>query len=98
MYRAQADNVRLLITVKAAPAISTKYHEVNCIAGVRLETPAPQFCRLFPIPFRDLPRGQQFRKYDVVELEADRHSDKRPETLRPNVDSLVVVDHVGTTD
>jgi len=42
-----------------------------------------------PHPFRDIPFAQRFKKYQHLSLEAERHSgDKRPETFRPNVDTL----------
>ncbi len=51
--------------------------------------------RLFPVPFRDSPFAQRFKKYQHISLEAERHSgDKRPETFRPNVDTLELGDVV----
>jgi len=42
-----------------------------------------------PHPFRDIPFAQRFKKYQHISLEAERHSgDQRPETFRPNVDTL----------
>jgi len=85
----------LLVTVKAYPAISQKYGEVVCVAGIRTDTPAPAWVRLFPVPFRDIPFAQRFKKYQHISLEAERHSgDKRPETFRPNVDTLELGDVV----
>jgi hypothetical protein len=58
-----------------------KYGESVCVAGVRLDTETPQWVRLFPVAFRDLPGHQQFEKYDVVSLRAQRHStDRRAES------------------
>ncbi len=83
----------LLITVKAYPSISTKYGEAICVAGVRLDAPEPEFVRLFPVRFRDLPHTQQFRKYEVIRLRACKHSsDRRHETWRPDVDSIERMD------
>jgi hypothetical protein len=91
------DTIEVLITVKAYPAISNKYGEVVCVAGIRMDTPRPEWVRLFPVAFRDMPFDQRFRKYDVIRLEADRHSgDARPETYRPNVDLVEVVGHLDT--
>jgi hypothetical protein len=91
------DTIEVLITVKAYPAISNKYGEVVCVAGIRMDTPRPEWVRLFPVAFRNMPFDQRFRKYDVIRLEADRHSgDARPETYRPNVDSVEVVGHLDT--
>jgi hypothetical protein len=81
--------MEVLVTVKAYPTVSTKYGEAVCVAGVRLDTPEPEWVRLFPVRFRDLPQHQQFKKYEVIRLRAHRHStDKRRETWRPEVDSI----------
>src|SRR5713226_2623428 len=38
--RVVSDRISLLVTVKAYPAISQKYGEVVCVAGIRTDTPA----------------------------------------------------------
>lgn len=81
--------MRVLVTVKAYPSISTKYGEAICVAGIRLDTPEPEWVRLFPVRYRDLPFEQRFEKYEIITLEACQHStDRRAETWRPNVDSI----------
>src|SRR4051812_17337323 len=82
-------SMTVLITVKAYPTISTKYGEAVCVAGVRLDGPAPAWIRLFPVGFRDLERSSQFAKYQVIRLRAQRHTtDIRRETWRPDVGSI----------
>lgn len=77
------------MTVKAYPSVSTKYGESICVAGVRLDSSAPEWIRLFPVRYRDLPRDQQFSKYQVVRVLAQKHStDQRAETWRPQQDSF----------
>lgn len=72
---------KVLITVKAYPAISRKYNETVCTAGI---TEEGKWIRLYPIPFRQLDYEKQFRKYEWVELDLIRNpSDFRPETYRP---------------
>jgi hypothetical protein len=89
------DTIELLVTVKAYPAISTKYGEVVCVAGIRTDTPEPVWVRLFPVAFRDMPFDQRFKKYDVIRLRAEQHTgDARPESWRPDVDSVEVVGHL----
>lgn len=89
--------IEVLVTVKAYPALSRRYGEVVCVAGVRTDAGSPEWVRLFPVPFRDLPFDQRFQKYQFVQLKADPHSgDTRPETLRPDVDSLRVGRFVET--
>lgn len=87
--------MEVLVTVKAYPTISSKYGEAVCVAGVRLDGPAPEWIRLFPVAFRDLEHVHQFRKYEVIRLRAQRHTtDTRRETWRPDVDSIEVLRHV----
>ncbi|GAA4054981.1 hypothetical protein [Streptomyces shaanxiensis] len=90
---------RIMITVKTYPELSTKYHETSCVAGVRLDQGAPQHVRLFPVPFRLLSEESQFAKYSIVEVDVQRHhGDRRPESLRPNLQSLKVIERLGTAD
>ncbi len=89
------EQMELLILVKAYPSVSMRYGEAVCVAGVRLDTLTPQWVRLFPVGFRDLPADQQFGKYDVITLRARRHStDRRAESFRPNLDSIRVGQHL----
>lgn len=86
----------MLITVKAYPSVSTKYGEAICVAGIRLDTPEPEWVRLFPVRFRDLPSEMQFRKYEVIKVRACKHSsDRRRETWRPDQDSFQRVEFIS---
>ncbi|MEV0090080.1 hypothetical protein [Streptomyces sp. NPDC050738] len=41
----------------------------------------------------------QFAKYSIVEVDVQRHrGDRRPESLRPNLETLKVIDRIGTAD
>jgi len=82
--------IRLLITVKTYPIPSAKYDELVCTAGV---TENGDFIRLYPINFRDLPYTQQYRKYQWIEVDADKHTgrDVRKESYRPRPDTLKVI-------
>lgn len=72
---------KILITVKAYPAISKKYNETVCTAGI---TEQGEWIRIYPIPFRQLDYDKQFRKYEWIELDLVRNrSDFRPESYRP---------------
>jgi hypothetical protein len=92
--------LRLLITVKAYPAVGRKHGEAVCVAGIDIN--AQRWVRLYPVPYRDLPRYQQFDKYETIEVEAARaRSDPRPESYTPNVHTLRVVGNAlpgGTSD
>ena len=82
---------RVLITVKTYPIPSVKYDELVCTAGVN---ESGEFIRLYPIRFRDLAFSQQYKKYQWIEVEADKHTgrDTRKESYRPREDSLKILD------
>ncbi|MBE7518992.1 MAG: hypothetical protein HS107_07060 [Thermoflexaceae bacterium] len=86
-----SEQLQLLVTVKAYPALSRKHGEVVCVAGVRTDTERPEWVRLFPVPFRDLPFDQRFTKYQIITVECRRPStDRRPESYQPDPDTLVL--------
>ena len=84
------ETIDFLPLVKAYPALSKTYGEVSCIAGVRMTGPgAPEWIRLYPVPFRALDDAQQFRKYQPMRLGVGTHSrDRRQEARAPNRDSI----------
>jgi len=87
------NQIEVLITVKAYPQPSKCYGESVCVAGVRLDTRMPSWCRLYPVDFRRLPQAQQFHQYDVVRCQAGRpRSDTRPESHCPVLDTMEIVD------
>jgi len=87
---------RILITVKAYPAPSTRHGETVCCAGINLSN--SQFARLYPIPYRDLDIERKFRKYSIIDVDcAKPTSDHRPESFKVNPDSIEVVEWIGTT-
>jgi hypothetical protein len=83
------ETIDFLPLVKAYPALSKTYGEVSCIAGVEMTSGGPRWIRLYPVPFRALDDTQQFRKYQPIRLRVATHSgDRRPETRRPDRDSI----------
>ena len=61
--------------------------ESVCVAGVRLDAPSPEWVRLWPVGFRELP--EKFSKWQEIELLATKSSrDLRPASFTPNLDSL----------
>jgi hypothetical protein len=89
--------IRLMVTAKAYPTPSVKYHEAVCVAGIRTDTTLPQWVRLYPVDFRELQPEQQFKKYDEIEIVAAPHStDRRPESMRPQTSTLKIVRQIGT--
>lgn len=92
------EQVKALVTVKAYPALSSKYGETVCVAGVRTDTPRPEWVRLFPVGFRELAYTDQFAKYQHISLRAFRGTDLRPESFKPNLSTLTLGARVGTTN
>ncbi len=85
------ERAEILVVVKAYPVRTDGHGEAVCVAGVRLDTPKPEWIRVFPVPFRRLPPEQQFAKYDVIRLDLVRGSDSRPESWEPRADTIEVV-------
>jgi hypothetical protein len=90
--------IRLVVTVKAYPAASVKYGEVVCVAGIRTDTERPEWVRLYPVDFRDRPYDQQFGKWSEIELSVSASSDLRPESTRPDTDSIKVLRTLDTSN
>lgn len=80
----------VLITVKTYPIPSAKYDELVCTAGV---TETGDFIRLYPINFRDLPFSQQYKKYQWIEVVAEKHRgrDVRKESYRPECSTIQIL-------
>ncbi|MFC8271880.1 hypothetical protein ACFUJR_04900 [Streptomyces sp. NPDC057271] len=90
---------RIMITVKTYPELSSKYRETSCVAGIRLDQGRPQHVRLFPVPFRLLEQSAQFTKYSIIEVDVrPHHGDRRPESLRPDLETLEVIEQLPTSD
>lgn len=85
----------VLITVKAAPQPSATYGETVCVAGLSTDLQTPGWLRLYPINFRYLEQDIQFRKYDLVVVDAvPARGDGRKESWRPRMNTLRVVRHL----
>ncbi|MBX5455468.1 MAG: hypothetical protein IRZ31_01100 [Thermogemmatispora sp.] len=91
-------DARVLIAVKAYPLPSSKYEELVCTAGV-LEN--GRWIRIYPIPFRSLPYGEQYRKFEWIRLNLVKNAkDFRPESYRPrlNLDEPIILDgHISAS-
>ncbi|MDR2027753.1 MAG: hypothetical protein LBQ01_09410 [Prevotellaceae bacterium] len=88
--------IKVLITVKTYPAISSKYEELVCTAGFREDG---TWVRIYPVQFRKKSYNEQYKKYDWIELNLVKNdSDFRPESYRPySIDSEInIVGHIGT--
>lgn len=88
---------KVLITVKTYPAISSKYDELVCTAGLREDG---TWIRIYPIQFRRKSYEQQYKKYDWIELDLVKNeSDFRPESFRPysHNSEIKIVTHLDTS-
>lgn len=86
-----AVKTRVLITVLTYPHPSREYNELVCTAGI---TEEGEWVRLYPIPYRDLPRGLKFKKYQWIEIELGergQQNDKRKESHRPDIESIKIL-------
>lgn len=71
---------KILILVKTYPTFSQKYFELVCTAGINEKG---EWRRIYPIPFRDLPELEKYKKYQWVEVNIERDSfDSRPESFK----------------
>lgn len=77
---------RILILAKTYPSPSTKYSETSCVAGI---TDKGEMRRLFPVPFRLIERGRQFKKWQWIEtMVVKAPADHRPESHKIFVDTI----------
>lgn len=85
-----SERARVLITVKASPEPSKTYGDTVCVAGVRLlDDGTVSWVRIYPVAFRHLDSAQQFKKFEVIEVDLSRSTkDGRTESHRPNWESL----------
>lgn len=86
---------KILITVKSAPTVSKTYTELVCTAGVREDG---SWVRIHPIPFRLLPKVEQFNKFSWVECELFKNNDDpRPESFRLlDIHEIHTINQIGT--
>lgn len=94
----EIENAKVLITVKTYPLPSSKYEELVCTAGLMEDG---KWIRIYPIPFRSLPYGKRFSKFQWIQLNLIRNSikDFRPESYRPIGDaanSIKLLEHWDT--
>ncbi|WP_326554876.1 hypothetical protein [Micromonospora sp. NBC_01813] len=87
--------MKVLVTVKAAPNPSERYGETVCVAGLRIDWESRGWVRLYPINFRHLDSDDKFRKYDVILVKAKpARQDQRRESWNPIMDSVRTVDNL----
>jgi len=71
---------KVFITVKTYPAISRRYDELVCTAGI-LEDGS--WVRIYPLPFRKLDYENRYKRYQWIELPLIKNeADPRPESFK----------------
>jgi hypothetical protein len=76
----------VMFLVKTYPCPSKKYDELVCTAAI---TEDKRFIRIYPVMFRDLPKNQQFKKYEWVKVGiAKSDTDSRLESYKVDYDSI----------
>ena len=77
---------RILILAKTYPSPSAKYVETSCVAGINEER---RLRRLYPVPFRLIEEGKQFKKWQWITARIRKsNDDHRPESHRIYVDTI----------
>lgn len=79
---------RVLVVVKTYPHPSHRYQELVCTAAM-LEDGT--FIRLYPVDYRYRPLHQWYEKYQWIEVDITRSNDPRPESYRPDLESIKVL-------
>ena len=88
------ETIRCMIWGKTYPELSSHHTETVCTGAVLENGDA---LRLYPVPLRYLEGEQQYRLYDIVEVDTMVNSkDQRPESRKIRADSLRIVGHVET--
>lgn len=77
---------KVLILAKTYPSPSAQYVETSCVAGI---AQGGAMRRLFPVPFRMIEDGQQFRKWQWIDVRIEKaNKDHRPESHKVYVDTI----------
>jgi len=77
---------RILVLCKTYPSPSAAHTETSCVAGIE-ESGSP--IRLYPVPFRLIETGAQFKKWQWITAQVEKaNKDHRPESHRIGVDTI----------
>lgn len=91
---ALARTERILILAKTYPSPSAQYVETSCVAGISEDG---SMRRLFPVPFRMIEQGGQFKKWQWIQARVEKASkDHRPESHKIYVDTIDCGDEIDT--
>ena len=90
---------KILIATKTYPAISTKYKETVCTAGILLddnEKPL-QWIRIYPIRYRGLDTDQRYKRWSIISAKIERNDkDYREESYRIDDTSIDIIRVINT--
>ncbi len=85
---------RILILAKTYPSPSAQYVETSCVAGICQDG---SMRRLYPVPFRMIEEGQQFKKWQWIDVRIEKaNKDHRPESHKLYVDTITCGDVIDT--
>ncbi|CAJ3066350.1 Uncharacterised protein [Burkholderia pseudomallei] len=85
---------QILILAKTYPSPSAQYVETSCVAGISQDG---SMRRLYPVPFRMIEEGQQFKKWQWIEVRVEKaNKDHRPESHKLYVDTITCGDVIDT--
>lgn len=85
---------RILILAKTYPSPSAQYVETSCVAGISQDG---SMRRLYPVPFRMIEEGQQFKKWQWIDVRVEKaNKDHRPESHKLYVDTITCGDVIDT--
>ena len=84
----------ILILAKTYPSPSAQYVETSCVAGISLDG---SMRRLYPVPFRMIEEGQQFKKWQWINVRVEKASkDHRLESHKLYVDTITCGEVIDT--
>ncbi len=88
---------KIFIIVKTYPNLSKKYEETVCSAGINEKG---EWRRLFPVPFRKLPKDKQFHKYSWIEVEVEKAKEKlsRKESHKIDPKTIKIIETIDTKE
>lgn len=79
---------KVLIAVKTSPKPSERHDETVCTAAI---SESGEWLRIYPVPYRNLPSEQQYKKWQWIEIGLTRRgyqNDPRPESREPDINSI----------
>jgi hypothetical protein len=85
---------RILILAKTYPSPSAQHIETSCVAGINEDG---LMRRLYPVPFRIIEQGQQFKKWQWIKVQIQKaNKDHRPESHKVFIDTINCGDTIDT--